>query len=188
MTQEFFHAQMARLVGLRWVPRDMTTHWEALRTLPDAVLDAAVAVAGRTRVDFPTPHELRQDADSVRTAIDVPDDPDRSTALDQPYTVILPHSDTPIRISREWSYHCDYCSDIGWRRWWCGDPPMPLRLVTSDPVALPVPSGRACDRYHPHGSHEWVAPCECAEHNPALIRKRHNQERYAARQLERTHR
>jgi hypothetical protein len=68
MTETFFNQQMSRLIGLRFVPGDMTTHWEALQDLPEEVLSRAVAHAGRTRVDFPTPYQLRQDADMSGTA------------------------------------------------------------------------------------------------------------------------
>ena len=62
----WFREQMTRLMGLKFAPADLTTHWEALSDVPEPVLAAAVSRAQRSRVDFPTPIELRQDADAVR--------------------------------------------------------------------------------------------------------------------------
>lgn len=176
MTEAFFHEQMSRLVGLRWVPQDMTTHWEGLRELPEAVLVAAVSVAGRTRVDFPTPHELRQDADVGRRATTALEEVDRTTVLAQPYTVTIPHTKTSVRITKEWTYCCDECRDTGWREWWCG----------KTPDSWPSPSwrrARACVKRHDHDPHHWVEHCPCATSNTALIRKRANEEQYASKRL-----
>jgi|TARA_R110001583_G_scaffold5456_7_gene29230 hypothetical protein len=173
MTSEFFHDQMARLIGLRFVPSDMTTHWEALRDLPDDVLTAAVTRAGRTRVEFPTPYELRQDADRIRT--DTPPPPDESTALEEPYTIVIPQSNTSVLVTHEHTYHCEDCRDTGWYDRWCGD------------VALKPPwmSVQVCKRYDGHAAHGWMEPCVCASHNPALIRKQTNQQQYAEKHTHR---
>jgi len=174
MTETFFNEQMSRLVGLRFVPRDMTTHWEGLRELPEDVLVAAVSMAGRTRVDFPTPHELRQDADAGRTTTTL-EEPDRTTALEQPYTVTIPDSNTSVIVDREWTYCCDECSDSGWRHWWCGPPPN---------LSPPWQLERSCDRNRDHAPHAWIGHCACSASNSALVRKRTNQAQYAVKRLE----
>jgi hypothetical protein len=168
MTETFFNEQMSRLIGLRFVPGDMTTHWEALHDLPEDILATAVGLAGRTRVDFPTPHQLRQDADMGRT-VTVAHEPDRAVTLDEPFTVIVPHTQSTVRITREWTYYCEHCSDGGWRSWWCGDPAQ----------KKPWQATCACDTPQPHTPHEWVEHCVCYATNPALLRKRTAQQRYA---------
>jgi hypothetical protein len=168
MTDAFFHTQMARLIGLKFVPGDMTTHWEALQDLPEEVLIDAVSRAGRTRVDFPTPHELRQDADMGRT-ITLPEEEDRTVALDEPYTVYVPHSPAPLHIRREWTYYCTHCSDSGWRSSWCGE----------QTFKKPWQESELCGLYREHAAHEWVIHCLCYTSNPALVRKRSAQQQYA---------
>jgi hypothetical protein len=170
MTDAFFREQMSRLVGLRFVPADMTTHWEALHDLPEAVLVAAVSRAGRTRVDFPTPHELREDAD--RTGV-TPAPPmlDQTTVLDQPYTILIPHTHTHVQVTTQWTYCCDHCSDSGWRQWWCGD---------GNPDTI-FHDEQSCDRVSPHDGHEWVGPCACLSTNQAIARKRAIHRQYAER-------
>jgi|TARA_R110000824_G_scaffold100768_1_gene239465 hypothetical protein len=174
MTETFFKEQMSRLIGLRFVPGDMTTHWEALQDLPDDVLANAVGLAGRTRVDFPTPHQLRQDADLGRT-VTVSQEIDRSAILDEPFNVVVPQTHSSIRITREWTYYCDHCSDSGWRSWWCGEP------VQKNPWQ----SSQPCDSTRDHASHEWVEHCVCYSSNPALLRKRTAQQQYAVRETSR---
>jgi hypothetical protein len=169
MTDTFFNEQMSRLIGLRFVPGDMTTHWEALRDLPEDVLANAVSLAGRTRVDFPTPYQLRQDADLGHTVTVAPE-PDRAMTLDEPFTITLPHTQSTVRITQEWTYYCEHCSDGGWRSLWCGDPAQ----------KKPWQKMGACDTPQPHVPHEWVEHCVCYTSNPALLRKRAAQQRYAA--------
>ena len=85
MTRPWFDGQMARLGGLRFPPADLLTHWEALQDMPDGALEAAVTRSQKTRVDFPTPADLRQDADlAYRPAVD--DVEDRAVELDEPVT------------------------------------------------------------------------------------------------------
>jgi hypothetical protein len=170
VTEAFFNRQMSRLIGLRFVPADMTTHWEALCDLPEEVLSQAVSLAGRTRVDFPTPHQLRQDADMGRT-VTLTNEPDRSAALDEPFSVTVPHTHSSLHITREWAYYCDHCSDSGWRSWWCGEAA----------GKKPWQSVWSCDTPREHGDHEWVEHCVCYTSNPDLLRKRAAQQQYAAR-------
>jgi len=163
---------MSRLVGLRFIPADLVTHWEALKDLPDAVLERAVTLAGKTRVHYPTPYELRQDADSGRGAAE-PVEEDRGVALDVPFNIHVPETQTTLSVSRTWTYYCDGCSDTGWLSMWCGEDQPPPR---------PWHESTACSLACTHPPHEWVRRCACHETNPALLRKRERQQRYAARQ------
>ena len=47
-----FREQMRRMMGLRFAPVDLTTHWEALRQMPDAVLGSFTAAAHSSRRFF----------------------------------------------------------------------------------------------------------------------------------------
>ena len=173
MTPVFFQQQMARLGGLRFRPADLVTHWEGLRELPDAALEAAISRAIKTRVEFPTPYELRQDADQVagqvrRVEVETEE---RAIPLPAPHVIPFPQAGKTIRVEAEWKYYCGACSDSGWESVWCGDITNPARHPWQDP--------RTCERRGAHGDHEWVRPCRCWESNPALIRKRENQRKYA---------
>lgn len=99
-TRDAFDAQMSRLaLGLRWPPADLTSHFEALKDLPDDHLRLAVNRALQSREVFPTPSELRQDCDTARQNVSTTSgvfayDPDRR-------------------------YHCDECRDAGWAEGHC---------------------------------------------------------------------
>lgn len=173
MTVRFFKDQMNRLMGLRFAPADLTTHWEALSDLPEAVLEAAVSLAQRTRVEFPTPVELRGDADKVaHHANPAAPAEDRTEVIAAPYTITVPQAGTVISVAREWRYYCEACSDSGWTSVWCGAP-------SEKPSARPWQTVQACERHGAHGAHEWVTRCACADTNPALVRKRAAQQKYA---------
>lgn len=172
MTLEFFNRQMARLTGLKFRPADLTTHWEALQDLPELVLEAAVTRAQRTRVEFPTPAELRQDADLATKATSLQEPAEyRATDLLEPFTVTVPGAGTILSVTRQWRYYDERCSDTGWASWWCGSDDDKQR-----PPWVPV---ARCYRHGEHGSHEWVDRCACSDSNPALIRKRDAQRQYA---------
>lgn len=167
---------MDRLTGLRFAPADMTTHWEALNQLPDAVLEAAVTRAGRTRVEFPTPIELRQDADqsvTMPTAIDP--DPSRGIELAEPKSIHVSNAVNDLAftlpVTREWKYYCETCSDSGWQSMFCG--------AVNDPLKKPWWEHRSCGRRGEHGSHEWVMDCPCREWNPAIKRRKERDGKYA---------
>lgn len=174
MTDAFFREQMARLAGLRFVPAELTTHWEALYDLPEDALEAAVSRAQRTRVDFPTPIELRQDADQA-TARPSAIDPDPGRGSDhEPRTIIAKIDDLAerhFRITREWKYYDDACSDTGWVSVFCGSEAHPQRK--------PWWAVRTCDRRGDHAPHEWVFQCSCAEWNPAIKRRKERDGKYA---------
>lgn len=176
MTVEFFNRQMDRMAGLRFAPVDMTTHWEALRSLPDLALEAAVTRAQRTRVEFPTPIELRQDADqsvTVPSAIDP--DPTRGTDLAEPKQILIQNAANDLSftlpVTREWTYYCDSCSDSGWESLFCG----PVK----DPLKKPWWTSRACDRRGEHASHEWIIACPCRDWNPAIKRRKERDGKFA---------
>lgn len=167
----FFKAQMGRLAGLKFAPADLTTHWEDLQTLPDAVLEAAVTYAQRARIEFPTPRELRMDADIAlpRRPVDEPE-PARMT---EPIILGYLPDGRPVKAERVWNYYCDDCKDGGWRSVWCGNPKAAQRKPWQERLT--------CDRRGAHGDHEWTQRCVCYDTNPALVRKRAAAERYAAK-------
>lgn len=169
MTRDGFDKQMARLFGLRFAPVDTETHWEALQDIPLVVLTAAITRAQKTRSDFPTPIELREDADVMAHVVIAPTE-DRSVELAQPFTITVPNVGTVVSVTREWKYYCEICSDNGWAAFWCGD---------DGPGLKPWYGRGSCERRGAHGSHEWVKRCLCFESNPALVRQRERTQKYA---------
>jgi hypothetical protein len=94
MRLTFFSAQMTRLAGLHFAPSSFEGHRDALSDLPEEALDAAVSLALRTRDTFPTPFQLRQDADAARPrVVALPDD--RSTPLEEPVVFHVPQLPKP---------------------------------------------------------------------------------------------
>ena len=171
MTFAAFEHQMGRLSGLRFRPAELQTHWEALKDIPDAVLEAAVTRAQRSRVEFPTPVELRQDADQVAFhAAPLEPAEDRSVPLTEPFTITVPEVGTVVSVTREWRYYCETCSDGGWESIWCGE-------ITNG--RKPWQALRHCDRSGAHAHHEWVRKCACYDTNQALVRKREAAQKYA---------
>lgn len=177
MTFAFFQQQMDRLGGLRFRPAELQTHWEALKDLPDAVLEAAVSRAQKTRQEFPTPIELRVDADAVAHRVRQIEDEDRSRALPQPVELGTLPTGTIVRATREWRYYCQVCSDMGWRSLWCGD--------ESNSARKPWMASQHCGRSREHSPHEWVTECACANGNPAILKRKERQQKYAAASADR---
>jgi hypothetical protein len=167
-----FRQQMTRMMGLKFAPSDLLTHWEALSDVPAAVLAEAVSRAQKTRSDFPSPVELRQDCDAVAHLVrfEAPED-DCGVDLPQPFTVTVPGAGTVISITREWRYYCDDCEDAGMRSMWCGEPVENVTKLWQMRIS--------CDRTKEHAPHEFVAQCACWDTNRALIRKREAQQKYA---------
>lgn len=179
MTRDQFDVEMARMGGLRFVAADMETHWEGLRDIPLPVLQAAVTLAIRTRVDFPTPVELRRDADQVRARQTATED-DRGTDLERP--VVLGHLPTgrEVKALRLWRYYCDDCSDSGWQSCWCGSLTNTVDGQEIPNLARkPWQEIRTCDHRGEHYAHEWVRQCACWDTNPALVKKREASRKYA---------
>lgn len=169
MTREWFDGQMARMLGLRFTPADLTTHWEALRDLPEDALEAAVSRAQRTRVNFPTPIELRWDADQARR-VQTHDEDDRSVELAAPVTIGKLPTGAEIVQTRVWKYYHEDCSDSGMESLWCG---------AADAHRKPWQPLQHCGRTASHDAHEWVRRCTCYDSNPALVRKRERQQQFA---------
>lgn len=170
-----FKAQMKRLGGLKFPPPDLLTHWEALRALPEGVLEAAVSRAQRTRVEFPTPVELCVDADMEAERIGLVEI-DKRTPLAEPVTVELRGTaisalKAKLTVTDEWHYDCEDCNDGGMVSFWCGD----------TAPAKPWYFRRHCGRRSGHSDgHEWAGPCPCAETNPTIRRRKDARIKYAA--------
>ena len=166
----WLRTQLQRLTVLPFAPEDIQEHLKALADMPEPVLRAAVDHALKTRARFPVPAELRADADRVAPvvpALDVPW-PSQEQPVPQPFQIVVPHVGTVISVTRAWGYHCDRCRDIGWASWWCGaERPMPWMDLAR------------CGRREGHGDHEWVQHCACYDSNPALLRRRASQRKYA---------
>lgn len=127
MTWKDFEAQMDRMGGLKFRPAEMQTHWEGLKDLPDAVLVAAIGRAIKTRVDFPTPAELREDADAVAHLVPRMPEEDRGEDLPEPVALgTLPDGTRLPPATRVWRYACEVCHDTGWK-------PVEHRTVTRCP-------------------------------------------------------
>ena len=168
-----FKAQMRRLVGLKFQPASLDTHWEALRDMPEALLAAAVEKAQRESDEFPSPSVLRAFGDLLRaTVLPLPALEDRGKALPVPVVARLP-SGGSLPITREWVYYCDDCSDTGWKTWWCGPGQPPGSLWVS-----------VCQRTNEHEAHWWVGRCACAGSNPAVKRKRESEIQMATKRAE----
>lgn len=168
---QWFLAEMTRLVGLKFAPADMRTHWEALHEIPRMVLRAAVSRAGRTREEFPSPVELRQDCDAVSHTIRLVDpDEDRGTDLPEPVELGTLPTGKKLTAERVWRYYHSECSDSGIESLWCG---------AEGPQMKPWHTRQACERTKAHEPHEWTRKCTCFDSNPALIKQRERQRQYA---------
>jgi hypothetical protein len=158
-----FRDAMKRLMGLKFAPSELTTHWEALRDLTAVELDAAVARAQKESDEFPSPRMLRAFVDEFR-ARQLVSEEDQSRAIPvEPTTFEVPHVGLTIPITREWRYYCDECSDTGVRSFCCG---------AGESSRWPWMRVERCARRKAHADHEWVEPCPCAETNPDVQRKK----------------
>ncbi len=169
MSRKHFDKLMTRLVGLKFPPDSMDTHWDALHDIPEDLLTTAIARAQRECDDFPAPKMLRMFADQAKRATAQPRDVDRSEPLDEPYSVKV--GAIEIKVERRWRYYCEQCSDLGMRSFACG-----VEIVTRGdqtwprmPWLTPAP----CGRTHQEGyAHEWTETCACAATNPAVLAKK----------------
>lgn len=84
----WFVQELARMDGLRNPPSSLHMHWEGLQTMPRHILAAAITRAITTRQWFPTPAELREDADAVKP---------------------------PVALPAPGEQCCDLCGDTGWK-------------------------------------------------------------------------
>jgi hypothetical protein len=161
----WFKQQMRRLLGLRFAPATMDTHWEALREMGEPLLAAAIDVGQREWDEFPSPHMLKMAADRVRgRVIPIAEAPDRGVDLAVPVPLGTLSTGRVIRALREWRFYCEDCGDLGWLSVWCGqdDGPKPKPWYGDGP----------CQRRREHGGHEYVIPCPCASSNPDVQRRR----------------
>lgn len=172
MNVEFFKEQMQRLSGLKFFPANFDTHWEVLHDLPEDVLEAAVGRASRTRIEFPAPVELRQDADQAKPRYVAPEP--EAPVLDTPVVLGTLPTGKVITAERVWAYYCDECSDTGTREYWCGQ-------STRQPWLLRKRCyNRNCQKMGDGYAHTWSDTCPCADSNPAIKRKRERDAKYAA--------
>jgi hypothetical protein len=161
VTWDQFQGQMARMSGLKFAPKELQTHWEALRDMTEPLLAAAVEHAQKTSDEFPSPKMLRMYADQLRArVVPLEELPDRSTPNPNPVEVVIPHTGQVLPFQRYWRYYCEDCSDSGWLTRWCGEKaPKPWNEL------------QHCGRHREHGAHEWVTTCPCAPTNPDVQRR-----------------
>lgn len=178
MTPGVFQSQIERLRPLRFCPADFSAHWEALQDIPDELFTAAVSHAQRTRVEFPTPAELRADTDAVARRNARPQAVHPTSRLvpiegTKPVTIQNPFGGAPItvQIAHEPDYDCTECDDTGMVKYWCGE---------SQSTRWPWLYRRHCGRSQTHGDHDWAGPCPCVSTNPTIQRRKAAQaSRYA---------
>ena len=172
MTRSEFKTEMDRLRGLRFPPAVMETHWEGLQGVAIADLHRGVTRAILSRSEFPTPAELRSDADAERVMPREGPLQDRGEVLlDAPIPLgVLPDGTVLPAATHAWTYCCENCSDSGWQSVWCGSGRSRSAWVN---VAAD------CGRYLTHGGHEFSRKCACWHINPVLVAARNRQRRYA---------
>jgi hypothetical protein len=173
VTRPEFEAILQQLSGLRFLPSDLDTHWLGLSGVPADVLEAAVRRAAETRSQFPSPAELREDCDAVRTSMPAAPAPQSAqTPLERPLTILVPQLKRALTVTHLHVYHCEMCSDTGWISRWCD--PAPGRREWEH-------VGR-CQRSHENGEGHgaYVEPCRCRSANPVLQHERSKRARYVA--------
>lgn len=172
MTLDFFRTQMARLNGLRFAPSDLQTHWEGLHELPDDVLSAAVDRAIRFRIEFPTPVELRQDADHEKPRVMVP--APEPPLLAEPVVLGALPTGKVVTATHEWTYYCDICGDTGLREYWCGKSERQPWLERKRCFF------KNCEKLGDGYNHSWAEPCVCVSWNPDIKRRKEREAKWAA--------
>ena len=176
MTGEFFVDQMQRMAGMRYAPTNFNAHFEALHTLEEHVLEAAVLRAITSLEEFPSAKQLLVFADVVRPSlVPIPAlDLTRETPLPQPVTFAT-SADSPVQgsvtVRRLWRYYCQDCNDSGWQAIWCrGNVDAPQSVLDTRKPWHDV--AQQCDRSKEHYAHEWSRKCHCVDHNPAVLRRK----------------
>ena len=115
MIPGWFSSIMAQLAGLPFAPATLETHWLGLSDMPRGVLEPAVARSARTRERFPSPAEIREDADAVRSQW-VPGPEPEGEPLPEPVDVgVLPDGTRLPRARSRWEPRCPDCEDTGWK-------------------------------------------------------------------------
>ena len=172
MTREWMDAQLGRMSVLRSAPESTNEYWPIFAPLPERVIASGVAYAIRTRSFFPAPAELLRDCDTAKPP--VPDVPVREPSGNT-FTATIRNpfggADLVLTVDREWNYYCDACSDIGMRTFWSGS--------ADDAGRKPWHDVSPCGRRSEHGTHEFAERCSCWDTNPALVRKREREAKYA---------
>ena len=114
MTPGWFSSIMAQLAGLPFAPPTLDTHWLGLSDLPQEVLERAVTRAARVRERFPSPAELREDADIASPAPawrEIEGEP-----LPEPVEIGVLPDGTRLPMARSrWEPRCPDCEDTGWK-------------------------------------------------------------------------
>ena len=172
MTPMAFAELLRPLLGLRFAPPNLEAHRMVLLRKPEDDLRAAVALAARSRRDFPAPVELLDDLATIaRQKAAGMVEVDKSVPLPAPRTVTVtnPASDVSLTIpvTREWYHDCDVCDDSGLVEFWCGD--------EAERRRQPWVRLGACGHPRPHGAHSWVQPCACVATNPTIQRRKARQ-------------
>ena len=176
MTREIFDPILGRMLVLRGAPDHGDEHFKAMADMPQAVLERAVDHALKTRSWFPTPAELRMDADA--SAPSLRPDPPEPQYVPSPSAVTrtirnpFGGANLVLSIEREWRYDCERCWDTGTKSWWCGQ----------NAARFPEMPERICGRRQDHDAHEWVERCDCWDFNPTLKRRRAALQKHYAEQ------
>jgi hypothetical protein len=168
VTREEMDTQFQRLVVLKGMPGDTEAYWDALQDMPLDVLTAAVGHSLKTRAWWPTPAEIRLDADAARPQRPIYEPPTSyRVPLDGAVKHIIanPFGGQPIEVfvTQDLYRHCEACEDSGWMKCWCGE---------AENVRWPWMVRRHCGRREEHGSHDWATRCVCEETNPVIIRRK----------------
>jgi hypothetical protein len=170
MTRREFDTQMRRLVGLKWPPATMETHYAVLGNLAVDVLAEGVTLAQREVDNFPSPNALLQFVYLVKNRVEPLPELDQEGPLTSPFAVPLPGGRV-LPIKREWKYYCTDCQDSGWASMWCGEPTA---------HKAPWMALSQCQRDRDHLPHEFVVVCRCSASNPAIQKRKESQARQAA--------
>ena len=93
-------------------PSSLQMHWEGLKDVPEAVLEAAVTRAIQTRASFPAPAELRDDAD-VAAQRPVWREPEAEPLPEPVLLGMLPTGAPIVARSQPRAYACEACGDTG---------------------------------------------------------------------------
>lgn len=186
MTFAAFEHQMDRLSGLKFAPKNLQTHWEALDDLTPLELSEAIEQAQRDCDEFPSPKMLRAFVEQFRSRIAVPPEDWSRATPDEEFVIRYPpqFGHREIRVTHRWTYYCDDCSDTGMRSYWCADASS-TRFPHLVVVRCQTPNCDKIRRGHPRYGHEWTSPCPCAETNYEVQRKKKMYAQVTRKQAER---
>jgi hypothetical protein len=161
--------QLERLVVLKNMPGDSDAYWDALQDIPLDVFSEAMTHALKTRAWWPTPAEIRMDADVVaRQSRPMAEHPtSRRVPLDGAVEVFIANplggKGITVKVTEDVRRDCEGCEDTGVAKWWCGDEPS---------SRWPWLLRRRCNRRDPHSDHDWAEPCGCVATNAVIQRRK----------------